>query len=77
MASTPNKGLLKFLYKTTHLLDAAFTLVLSIAAIRYYMNSEWTSFAICVLSAMISFALFLKRPIQILLRKKFKYLVAE
>lgn len=77
MTSTPNKGLLKFLYKTTHLLDAAFTIVLSIAATYYYMNSEWTSFAICVLSAMISFALFLKRPVQTLLRNKFKFLAAE
>ena len=69
-----NQGLLKIIYEKAHVLDAVFSIILSIAAIYYLMNSEWTPFALCVLSAMVSFVLFLKRPVQVLLRNKFKFL---
>lgn len=77
MVLTSIKSLLKFIYKITHILDAAFAIILLVAALNCYMNDQWTSFVICFLFAMISFALFLKRPVQNLLKNKFKSFIDE
>lgn len=66
-------NLLKFIYKKTHLFDAASIIILLILSFYFGMNDQWTQFALCILSAMVSTAFFLKRPIQNLLREKFKF----
>lgn len=67
--------LLRFIFAKIHIFDAASIIALLLASIYFSINDQWTNFALCILSAMVSTAFFLKRPIQKFLKNKFKFAI--